>query len=327
MCAAEISALERLDYCINHTQAGKQDWTMAIDLNALATLAVVARARSFRAAADQLGVTRSAVSQSVRKVEDSLGTAVLRRTTRSVALTEAGEALLERVAPALAEIDAATQVAAAHEGRPTGLLRLAVSSIAESFLSGDLLTSFMVAYPGVRLDVLVTDAEFDIVSAEFDAGVRLGEVIEQDMIAVRVSPQQRQIVVGAPAYLSAAGTPNHPRELTQHRCIGWRSSVEVAPYRWEFTEDGRDFAVAVEPEMTTNDMALMVKMARAGAGLTIGMAETFAPLLHTGELRTVLEPYCPPLPGFFLFYPSRRHLPAKLRALVDHVRDWRNKRA
>ncbi len=300
---------------------------MKIDLNALATVAVVARARSFRAAADQLGVTRSAVSQAVRKVEDALGTAVLRRTTRSVTLTEAGETLLEQVAPALAEIDAATQIAAAYQGKPTGLLRLAVSSIAESFLSGDLLASFLSSYPGIRLDVLVTDAEFDIVAAGFDAGVRLGEVIQRDMIAVPVSGEQRQIVVAAPAYLAAAGTPLHPRELTQHRCIGWRSAVDVAPYRWEFAEDGRDFAVTVEPEMTSNDMALMVKMARAGAGLTIGMAETFAPLLKTGELLAVLEPYCPPLPGFYLFYPSRRHLPMKLRALVNHVRDRRAGRA
>ena len=123
--------------------------------------------------------------------------------------------------------------------------------------------------PSSELDVLVSDAEFDIVAAGFDAGVRLGEVIERDMIAVPVGKDQRQIVVAAPAYLAAAGTPLHPRELTRHRCIGWRSSVEAAPYRWEFTEDGRDFAVAVEPEMTTNEMALMVKMARAGAGLTI----------------------------------------------------------
>ena len=326
MFAGEIKEYERLDYCANHARPSKQHWTMPIDLNALATLAVVARVRSFRVAADQLGVTRSAVSQAVRKVEDALGTAVLRRTTRSVALTEAGEALLKRVAPALAEIDAAAQAAAAHEGRPTGLLRLAVSSIAERFLSGDLLASFLASHPGVRLDVLVTDAEFDIVAAGFDAGVRLGEVIERDMIAVPVGTEQRQIVVAAPAYLAAAGAPLHPRELTQHCCIGWRPAVEAAPYRWEFTEDGHDFAVTVEPEITTNDMALMVKMARAGAGLTIGMAETFAPLLHTGELRAVLEPYCPPLPGFFLFYPSRRYLPMKLRAIVDHVRGWRNER-
>lgn len=296
---------------------------MTVDLNALATLAVVARARSFRAAGDQLGVTRSAVSQAVRKIEDTLGTAVLRRTTRSVSLTPAGELLLERVAPALAEIEAATEAAAAIEGRPSGLLRLAVSSIAESFLSGEMLASFLAKHPSVVLDILVTDAEFDIVAAGFDAGVRLGEVIERDMIAVPVSAEQRQIVVAAPSYLATAGTPLHPRDLTGHRCIGWRAAVEAAPYRWEFSEDGRAFAVTVAPAMTTNDMALMVTMARAGAGLTIGMAETFAPWLDRGELCAVLDRYCPPLPGFFLFYPSRRHLPPRLRALVDHVREWK----
>lgn len=296
---------------------------MTIDLNALAVLAAVARAKSFRAAADQLGVTRSAVSQAVRKVEDALGVAVLLRTTRSVTLTEGGEALLNRVAPALAEIEAATGAAADRGGRPKGLLRLAVSSIAEGFLSGDLLASFRAAYPGVRLDIVVTDEEFEIVAGGFDAGVRLGEVIESDMIAVPVSADQRQVVVAAPAYLELAGTPLHPRELTQHRCIGWRPSAEVAPYRWEFTEDGREFAVAVEPDVTTNDMALMVKMAMAGAGLTIGMEETFAPWMHEKKLRPVLEDFCAPLPGFFLFYPSRRHLAPKLRALIDHVRNSR----
>ena len=296
---------------------------MTLDLNALTTLATVARAKSFRAAADQLGVSRSAVSQAVRKVEDALGTALLRRTTRSVTLTEAGETLLERIAPALAEIDAATQAASDRDGQPTGLLRLAVSSIAEAFLSGDLLASFRSAYPGVRLDILVTDEEFDIVSGGFDAGVRLGEVIERDMIAVPVSAEQRQIVVAAPAYLAINGAPAHPRDLTGHRCIGWRPSADVAPYRWEFMEDGREFDVAVEPEVTTNDMGLMIRMALAGAGLTIGMAETFAPWLRKGELVAVLQPFCPAIPGFFLFYSSRRHLPPKLRALIDHVGDWR----
>lgn len=299
---------------------------MKLDLNALTTLAAVARARSFKGAADQLGVTRSAVSQAVRKVEDELGMAVLRRTTRSVALTDAGEALLDRVVPALAEIEAAATAAVAHEGKPAGLLRIAVSSIAETFLAGDLLASFRASHPDVRLDILVTDAEFDIVAGGFDAGVRLGEVIERDMIAVPVSGPQRQIVVASPAYLAAAGTPLHPRELTQHRCIGWRSSIEAAPYRWEFSEVGRGLVVAVEPEVTTNDMALMVKMARAGSGLTIGMEETFAPWLHSGELREVLGSFCPPLPGFSLFYPSRRYMPLKMRALVDHLGEWRTGR-
>lgn len=298
---------------------------MSIDLNALATLVAVSRARSFRAAADQLGVTRSATSQAVRKVEDVLGISMLHRTTRSVALTEAGEAFLERIAPALAEIEAAVQTASDREARPTGSLRLAVSSIAESFLSGELLASFRAAYPGVALDILVTDEALDIVASGFDAGVRLGEVIERDMIAVPIGADQRQIVVAAPAYLAVAGTPLHPREVTGHQCIGWRPSTDVAPYRWEFTENGREFDVAVQPEVTTNDMTLMVRMALAGAGLTIGMEETFAPWLRSGELCPVLEPFCPSLPGFFLFYPNRRNVSPKLRALVDHVLEGRRR--
>ena len=215
--------------------------------------------------------------------------------------------------------------AADRKGQPSGLLRLAVSSIAESFLSGELLATFRVAHPRILLDILVTDQEFDIVASGFDAGVRLGEVIERDMIAVPIGTDQRQIVVAAPSYLAAAGTPLHPRELTEHRCIGWRPSIDVAPYRWEFVEGGRDFDVAVNPEVTTNDMALMVKLAVAGAGLTVGMAETFAPWLRNGELSSVLDPYCPPFPGFYLFYSNRRHSPPRLRAMIDHVRDWRRR--
>jgi DNA-binding transcriptional LysR family regulator len=295
---------------------------MSLDLNAVALFAAVARARSFRAAGDQLGVTRSAVSQAVRRLEAALGTALLRRTTRSVSLTEAGEAFLARVAPALAELEGAAETAADQRARPSGLLRLAVSSIAESFLSGEMLAAFREAYPEVRLDISVTDAPLDIVAHGFDAGVRLGEVIEQDMIAVPVSPPQRQLVVGAPSYFARAGTPAHPRDLPEHRCIGWRPSPEVTPYRWEFAEDGRDFDVAVAPEVTTNDMTLMIRMACAGAGLTFGMAETFREPIARGALVPVLEAFSPEFPGFYLFYPSRQHMAPKLRALIEHAGRW-----
>ncbi|MCD2317598.1 LysR family transcriptional regulator [Sphingomonas sp. IC-11] len=283
----------------------------------------VAQARSFRAAADQLGITRSAVSQAVRRLEDALGTALLHRTTRSVGLTEAGEAFLARVSPALDDLDSAAQAVIDSHARPSGLLRLAVSSIAESVLSGDMLTTFADAYPEVRLDILVTDEEFDIIAHGFDAGVRLGEVIEQDMIAVPVSGRQRQMVVAAPSYLERCGRPAHPRDLPAHRCIGWRPAPGISPYRWEFAEAGREFAVAVDPEVTTNDMSLMIRMACAGAGLTFGMAESFRSWIAKGELLSVLDDYCPAFPGFFLFYPSRRNLAPKLHALVDHVRTWR----
>ncbi len=298
---------------------------MTIDLNAVAVFVAVAEARGFSAAADRMGVTRSAVSQSLRKLEDGLGIALLRRTTRSVSLTEAGERFYQSVAPALADVRVAADATGDLHARPSGLLRLAVSSIAESFLSGPLLTSFLEGHPGVRLDVVVTDEEFDIVAEGFDAGVRLGEVIEQDMIAVPVSDGQRQVVVAAPGYVARFGAPTHPRDLPAHRCIGWRRAPGVAPYRWEFGENGREFDVAVEPEVTTNDMWLMIRMACAGGGLTFGMEETFRPWIARGELAPLLEAYCPAFPGFFLYFPSRRNIAPKLRALVDHVRRERGR--
>ncbi len=293
---------------------------MSIDLAGISAFVAVAEARSCRGAAERLGVTRSAVSQAVRKLEDRLGVALVQRTTRSVSVTEAGEALLRRVGPAIAEVGLAVEAARDLEAAPSGLLRLAVSSIAERFLSGPLLAGFTAAYPGVRLDVTVTDNEFDVVAEGYDAGVRLGEVIGQDMVAVPVSGPQRQLVVAAPGYLARSGAPAHPRELPRHRCIGWRPTPRAAPYRWEFAEGGREFDVAVEPEVTTNDMWLMVRMACAGGGLTFGMEETFRPYLDRGELVPLLEAYCPAFPGFFLYFPDRRNMAPKLRALVDHVR-------
>jgi DNA-binding transcriptional LysR family regulator len=293
---------------------------MSLDLNAIATFAAVAEARSFRLAGDRLGVTRSAVSQAVRKLETELGAALLHRTTRSVHLTEAGERFLASVAPALLEMRTAAAAIADRDARPAGLLRLAVSSIAESFISGPLLAGFREAHLDVRLDILVTDEPFDIVERGYDAGVRLGEVIEQDMVAVPVSGPQRQVVVASPAYLERHGAPSHPRELTAHSCIGWRPAPGVAPYRWEFAEDGREFDVAVDPRITTNDMLLMVRTACAGGGLTFGMLETFAPWIARGDLIPVLEAFSPTFPGFFLYFPSRRNLAPKLRALVDQVK-------
>ncbi|ADH89333.1 transcriptional regulator, LysR family [Ancylobacter novellus DSM 506] len=293
---------------------------MEADLDALAVFAVVAEERSFRAAADRLGVTRSAVSQTMRRLEERLGIALLQRTTRSVSLTEAGERLFTDAAPALAEMRSALEAARNLRGSPRGQLRLAVSSIAEDFLAGPMLAAFAAAHPAVELDIVVTDEEFDIVSEGYDAGVRLGEVIEQDMIAVPVSGAQRQIIVCAPAYLERRGAPAHPRELAAHRCIGWRPAPRVAPYRWEFTEEGREFAVTVAPEITTNDMALMIKLALAGAGITCGLEESFRPFLDSGRLVAVLEAFCPPFAGFYLYYPNRRNMAPKLRALVEHVR-------
>ncbi|MBU0724751.1 MAG: LysR family transcriptional regulator [Alphaproteobacteria bacterium] len=296
---------------------------MGPDLNALTIFALVAEERSFRAAADRLGVTRSAVSQAIKRLEETLGIALVQRTTRSVSLTEAGERLYGDVAPALAEMRAAIEATGHLRDRPRGQLRLAVSSIAERFLSGPFLARFVEANPEIQLDVTVTDEDCDIVTEGYDAGVRLGEVIQQDMIAVLVAGEERQIIVCAPSYIDRFGAPAHPKDLSGHRCIGWRPAPKVAPYRWEFTEQGREFSVDVVPEVTTNDMALMIKLAVAGAGLTCGLEESFRPWIARGELVTVLGDYCPPFPGFYLYYPSRRNLAPKLRALVNHLQRFR----
>lgn len=293
---------------------------MERDLNTLAVFALVAEERSFRAAAGRLGVTRSAVSQTIRRLEENLGIALVLRTTRSVSLTEAGERLQARIAPAVAEMRAALENAEALTGRPRGRLRLAVSSIAERFLAGRLLAGFLREYPDVELDITVTDEEFDIVAEGYDAGVRLGEVIAQDMIAIPIVGEERQLAVCAPSYRDRLGVPSHPAELASHACIGWRPSPKSAPYRWEFAEAGKEFSVAVPSTVTTNDMELMIKLAVAGAGISFGMEESFRPAIRRGELIPVLEDYCPYFPGFYLYYPSRRNTAPKLRALIDHVK-------
>jgi DNA-binding transcriptional LysR family regulator len=296
---------------------------MVLDLNALSVFVLVAEERSFRAAAERLGVTRSAVSQTIQRLEGSLGVALVQRTTRSVSLTEAGERLHLEVAPAVAEMRAALEKTAALQSRARGRLRLAVSSIAERFLAGPFLASFAEANPEVDLDVTVTDDAIDIVAEGYDAGVRLGEVIEQDMIAVPVAGDERQLTVCAPSYRQRFGVPRHPAELPLHTCIGWRPAPKSAPYRWEFSEGTKEFSVAVAPRFATNDMALMIKLAIAGAGITFGMEESFRAPIARGELEPILEEYCPRFAGFYLHHPSRRNVAPKLRVLIDHLQRQR----
>ena len=295
---------------------------MIIDLNLVPVFLAVAEEGNFRAAADRLGVTRSAVSQAVRRLEDICGIALVSRTTRSVRLTEAGNRFRETLAQPIADVKSAFENVAG-DARPSGLLRIAVTSIAEQFLSGPLIASFAKAHAGITIDVTVTDDIFDIVAAGFDAGVRLGDVIEQDMVAVPLTKEEREVVVATPGYFKVHGTPRHPRELVHHRCIGWRPSPSAAPYRWEFEEDGIPFDVAVEPQITTNDLHLMIRTALAGGGITFALEETFRPYIDRGELITALDDYLPPFPGFFLYFPNRRNMAPKLRALIDHVRAYR----
>lgn len=295
---------------------------MTIDLNLVPMFLAVAEEGNFRAAADRLGVTRSAVSQAIRRLEDICGIALVSRTTRSVRLTEAGNRFREKLSQPMADVKSAFEDVAG-DARPSGLLRIAVTSIAEQFLSGPLIASFAQAHPAITIDVTVTDDVFDIVAAGYDAGVRLGDVIEQDMVAVPLTKEEREVVVATPGYFDIHGTPRHPRDLVHHRCIGWRPSPSAAPYRWEFEEDGIPFDVAVEPQITTNDLYLMIRTALAGGGTTFALEETFRPYIDRGELVTTLDEYLPAFPGFFLYFPNRRNMAPKLRALIDHVRAYK----
>jgi DNA-binding transcriptional LysR family regulator len=290
------------------------------ELEGMTVLAAVAEAGSLRAAGERLGVTGSAVSQALRKLEERLGVTLAPRTTRSARLTGAGERLYAAVRPALDEVRAAAAAVGELGGAPRGTLRLNVSSAAESFLCGPLLAEFRAAFPDVRLDLIVSDDPVDIVAAGYDAGVRLGEVIDRDMIAVPVSGEMQLVVVGAPSYFAHHPKPVHPRDLAAHTCINWHASAGAVPYRWEFTEDGRDFAVAVDAPILTNDPELNVRLARAGAGLIIAWANRVREDVARGDLVPVLEAVCPSFPGCYLFYPQRRHAPPALRALIDHLR-------
>ncbi|CAH1689425.1 LysR family transcriptional regulator [Hyphomicrobiales bacterium] len=295
---------------------------MTDELEGISVFLAVAEARNFRVAGERLGVTRSAVSQALQRLEDRLGVALVQRTTRSMRLTEAGEQFYDAVRLSVARVREAVQSIREQGSQPSGLLRIAVSSIAETFIAGELLAGFLEAYPDVKLDITITDDEFDIVEAGFDAGVRLGEVIEQDMIAIPASALKRHCAVAAPRYLARSGRPRHPRDLSNHICIGWRPRPDAAPYRWEFTENGRDFDVAVDPVVTTNDMGVMIRMACAGSGITFGMVETFQSYIARGDLVPLLEEFCPPFQGFYLYYPKRHRQPLKLRALVSHMRAY-----
>jgi len=290
------------------------------DLNALAVFRAVAEAGSFRVAADRLGITRSSVSQTIAKLERSIGVSLIRRTTRSLSLTEAGFVLLSSVVEALDRVGTAWDEIQGANGPPSGNLKLAVSSIAVRFLSGSFLAGFAKAYPGIKIDITVTDDEFDIVERGYDAGVGLGEIIDQDMVAVAITREERQVAVCSPSFSDAHGIPLHPRDLTGFQCIGWRPTPDSAPYKWEFAEAGQDFSVSVSPYITTNDMALMIDLAINGAGITFGLVESFRAPLASGQLRPLLEAYCPAFPGFYLYYPSSRHRARKLQALVDYVK-------
>jgi len=288
--------------------------------DSLRAFTCVARHASFTRAAAELEVSPSALSQSMRQLEARLGTRLLQRTTRRVGLTEAGREFLQRIAPALGEIEEAVEQLQERGGQPAGTLRITAPRLAIPHLLEPVLADFARAYPKIHLEILVEDTLTDLVSRGYDAGIRLGEALEQDMVAVPVSRPLRWLVMGAPAYLARRGTPKQPQDLLQHDCIRYRYTGSGAVERWDFERRGHRCQIAVEGPLTSNDNDLLLRAVLDGLGLGFLLEDAVREYLQAGRLQSVLEDWSPASPGFYLYYPSRRHLPAKLRVFADFLR-------
>jgi DNA-binding transcriptional LysR family regulator len=289
------------------------------NLTLLAAFLATAEERSFTRAAKRLGVSPSAMSHAMRGLEDHIGVRLLSRTTRSVAPTQAGEQLLGRLRPALTDIQEALDQIAGFRDRPAGRVRLLVPRLAASAVLGPKLAQFARDFPDVVLDVTADDSRMDIVSGGFDAGIHYGEYIQKDMIAVRVSKDQRAAIVGSPAYFKAHPKPKLPHDLLTHQCINFRHG-SAGIYRWEFDKGKKSLSVAVNGPLIVDDVEILLRAALDGVGLAFMSDEKATPHLASGALVRVLEDWCQPFPGFFLYYPSRRQHPAALSALINTLR-------
>jgi len=289
------------------------------ELSVLSAFLAVAEERSFTRAAQRLGVSTSALSHAIRGLEERFGVRLLARTTRSVAPTDAGEQLIARLHPALGDIRGALDLISGFRDRPAGRVRLVVSPLAATTVLAPKLGQFARDYPDVVLDVTTDESRVDLVAARFDAGIHFGEFIERDMVAVRVSKDHRPAIVGSPSYFESHPKPASPRDLLSHRCINYRHG-SAGVYRWEFDKGKQSLAVAVNGPLIVNDVEIMIRAAIDGVGLAFMSEERAAPHLASGALVRVLEDWCPPFPGFFLYYPSRRQLPAALSALIETLR-------
>ena len=290
------------------------------DFSVLPAFLAVAEDRSFTKAARRLGVSPSALSHAIRGLEERIGVRLLSRTTRSVSPTDAGEQLLAHLRPALGDITATLEQISRLRDRPAGRVRLAVSPLAATMVLAPRLGAFARDYPDVVLDVTTTsEARFDLVARGFDAGVILGEFIERDMIAVRVSPDQRAAIVASPRYFASHSRPASPHDLTAHRCLNFRQGTSGV-YRWDFEKDGQPLTVAVDGPLIVDDVDLLIRAAIDGVGVAFLMEPHAAPHLGSGALVRVLEDWCPPFAGYFLYYPSRRQQPAAMSALIEALR-------
>jgi DNA-binding transcriptional LysR family regulator len=289
-------------------------------LSDLLAFVAVARERSFTKAAAKLGISQSALSHIIRALEERLGLRLLMRTTRSVAPTEAGERLLRTVAPRLEEIDAELAGLSELREKPAGTIRITTGEHAAVAILWPVLAKFLPKYPDIKVELNVDYGLTDIVTERYDAGVRLGEQVARDMIAVRIGPDMRMAVVGAPSYFARRPRPKKPQDLAEHDCINIRFPTYGGIYAWEFEKDGREVKVRVEGSLVFNTMALRLNAALAGLGLAYMPQDQVQPQLKSGQLIRVLADWCPPFPGYHLYYPSRRqHAPA-FALLVEALR-------
>ena len=286
----------------------------------LSAFIAVARERSFTRAAAQLGVSPSALSQTMRGLEERLGVRLLTRTTRSVAPTEAGERLVATVGPHLDEIEAGLAALSELRDKPAGTIRItAVDHAAETIL-WPALSDFLANYPDIQVDLIVDNSLRDIVAERFDAGIRMGERVARDMIAVRIGPEMRMATVATPSYFAEHGKPKTPQDLAHHRCINMRLATLGGVYAWEFEKGSREINVKVEGQLTVNDIAVIRRAALDGLGLAFIPEDYVQPHLDSGELVRVLADWTPPFPGYYLYYPSRRQQSPAFALLVEALR-------
>jgi DNA-binding transcriptional LysR family regulator len=285
----------------------------------LAFLAV-ARERSFTRAAAQLGVSQSALSHTIRGLEERLGLRLLTRTTRSVAPTEAGERLIRTVGPKFEQIDFELTALTELREKPAGTIRITAAEHAAQAVLWPALTTLLPRYPDIKVEVMIDYGLTDIVAERYDAGVRLGEQVAKDMIAVRIGPDFCMAVVGTPAYFETRPKPKKPQELTAHDCINIRLPTYGGIYAWEFEKRGRELRVRVDGQLVFNNIALRLNAVLAGLGLAYLPEDQVAPYLADGRLIRVLDDWCAPFPGYHLYYPSRRQVAPAFALLVDALR-------
>jgi DNA-binding transcriptional LysR family regulator len=292
---------------------------MQADVRELTVFLEIARHLNFRRAAGALGVTPSALSHSLRGLEEKLGLRLVHRTTRSVGLTAAGERLAERLRPAFRDIDDALDDLNTFREAPVGRLRLSAARVAIRLSLMPVLGPFMAAHPGIEVEVADSGAFVDIVKEGFDAGVRFHERVAADMVAIPLGPPLRTAIVATPGYFAKHPAPKTPRDLAAHDCIQMRFT-NGSRYAWEFERNGKELEVETRGSLTLSDQVEILEAALAGLGLAYLFESQVEPWLQQGRLVRVLEAWCPPYSGFFLYYPSRRHLPPVLKAFVDFVR-------